>query len=325
MIILARFAFVLTLTVLGSLLGRPTAMVEYGLGALALGCVVVLGEVLLQRMATRDIIIIAAGKLLGLFAANLLLFVWYTKRDFNPLYGIIINILFAYLGGMIALSKRNELYDLIPWLTGTAIGSDASPKLLDTSVIIDGRIVDVCNSRFIEGELLIPRFVLKELQMVADSADSLRRQRGRRGLDVLKQLQDDNAVAIRIIDHDFPEIPEVDTKLIKLAKTIDAKVLTHDYNLNKVANLQDVVVLNINDLSNALKPVVLPGEKFIVQVMKEGKEYGQGVGYLEDGTMVVVDNGRAQIGKRVTVIVTSIIQTSAGRMIFTRYDEGEQA
>ncbi|HDP35905.1 MAG TPA: TRAM domain-containing protein, partial [Candidatus Hydrogenedentes bacterium] len=201
------------------------------------------------------------------------------------------------------------------------VGVAGSLKLVDTSVLIDGRIADICASGFIEGTLLIPRFVLKELQNIADSSDIVRRAKGRRGLDILKTLQDEKTpIAVSIIEDDPGNSREVDEKLILLAKQYAAKVLTTDFNLNKVAQIDGVVVLNINDLANALKPAVLPDELMEVKLIKEGKEPTQAVGYLDDGTMVVVDNGRGYLGKNVEVLVTSVLQTSAGRMIFTRFN-----
>ena len=194
-------------------------------------------------------------------------------------------------------------------------------KLLDTSVIIDGRIADLCETGFIEGTLVVPHFILQELQHISDSSDGLKRARGRRGLDILNVLQKMSNIKVELVEDDFPHVKEVDTKLIELAKQMDAKVLTNDFNLNKVAGIQGVRVLNINDLCNALKPVVLPGETIRVFVLKEGKEAGQGVAYLDDGTMVVVDHAKRWIGKNADVIVTSVLQTSAGRMIFTRLKE----
>jgi len=193
-------------------------------------------------------------------------------------------------------------------------------KILDTSVIIDGRIADICNTLFIDGSLVVPQFILKELQIVADSSDSVKRQRGRRGLDVLGQLQKSSQISIVISEIDFPEIKEVDSKLIELAKYLDAKIVTNDFNLNKVAQLQGIPVLNINELANALKPVVLPGETIQAFILKEGKEKDQGVAYLDDGTMVVVDNSRKLIGQTVEVTVTSVLQTTVGKMIFGRYN-----
>jgi uncharacterized protein YacL len=200
-----------------------------------------------------------------------------------------------------------------------------SLKILDTSVVIDGRIADICETGFLEGALLVPQFVLKELQQIAGSSDALKRNRGRRGLDILRRMQANADNDIRIVDNDFPKIREVDAKLVALGKALKGKVLTNDFNLNKVAELQGVSVLNVNQLANAVKPVVLPGEIMHVFVIKEGKEYGQGVAYLEDGTMVVIDNARQHLNKSVDVAVTSVLQTTAGRMIFTRLkDEFEK-
>ncbi|MBQ9263320.1 MAG: TRAM domain-containing protein [Clostridia bacterium] len=196
--------------------------------------------------------------------------------------------------------------------------TDACPKILDTSVIIDGRILDICKAGFLEGEILIPAFVLVELRHIADSADALRRNRGRRGLDVLNKMQEESRLPVRIEEKDYEDVPEVDVKLLRLAKDVNGAVLTNDYNLNKVAGVTGVKVLNINELAGALRPVVLPGEEMTVHIVRDGKEAGQGVGYLDDGTMVVVENGRRRVGETIDVEVTTVLQTSAGRMIFSR-------
>src|SRR3954471_21901206 len=206
-----------------------------------------------------------------------------------------------------------------------AAGPQRRYKILDTSVIIDGRIADVCETGFIDGTLVIPQFVLKELQLVADSADSLKRNRGRRGLDILQRIQKMSGVEVTISDMDFPDIREVDLKLIELGRTLQGKIVTNDFNLNKVAQLRGVEVLNVNELANSLKPVVLPGEIMKVFILKEGKEYNQGVAYLDDGTMVVVDNARKMISKTIEIVVTSVLQTTAGKMIFGRYIEAGMA
>jgi uncharacterized protein YacL len=195
--------------------------------------------------------------------------------------------------------------------------------LLDTSVIIDGRIADICRTGFIQGELVVPLFVLNELQHVADSADALRRNRGRRGLEILRQLQEESPVPVRLTDADMPSVREVDDKLIALGKELEAFILTNDYNLNRVAELQSVTVLNVNELANAVKTVLLPGESFAIHVLQEGKEQNQGVGYLDDGTMVVVEDGAVCIGSTVEVTVSKVLQTAAGRMIFARSEMGE--
>jgi uncharacterized protein YacL len=202
-----------------------------------------------------------------------------------------------------------------------ASGPQKRYKILDTSVIIDGRIADVCDTGFVDGTLVVPQFVLKELQLVADSGDSLKRNRGRRGLDILQKIQKMAGVEVVISDMDFPEVKEVDLKLIELARALEGKIVTNDFNLNKIAQLRGVSVLNVNELANALKPVVLPGEIMKVFILKEGKEYNQGVAYLDDGTMVVVDNARKMISRTIDIVVTSVLQTTAGKMIFGRYIE----
>ncbi len=193
--------------------------------------------------------------------------------------------------------------------------------ILDTSVIIDGRIVDILKTKFLSGKIIIPRFVLKELQQIADSTDPIKRQRGRRGLEMLHTIQKESGLDIAIQEEDFPETQEVDAKLVKLGKLLEAKILTVDFNLNRVAGIQGIKVLNINELSNAIKPVVFPGEQMQIKLIKEGKEHNQAVGYLEDGTMVVVEDARRNIGQDVKVVVTSVLQTQAGRMIFTRLEK----
>ncbi|HSB70413.1 MAG TPA: PIN domain-containing protein [Candidatus Methylomirabilis sp.] len=231
----------------------------------------------------------------------------------------------GYLGVLIALDKGREwnLSDFIRLLKEQPRAE--SYKLLDTSVIIDGRIADITETGFLEGTLVIPQFILRELQHIADSSDPLKRNRGRRGLDILQKIQKKVDIRVEISDMEFPEIREVDNKLVAMAKALHAKIVTNDFNLNKVAELHGVGVLNINELTNALRPVVLPGEDMRVYVLKEGKEYNQGIAYLDDGTMVVVDNGRRHIGQTIDVCVTSVLQTTAGRMIFSRLKEEAEA
>ncbi len=229
-------------------------------------------------------------------------------------------LIFPYLGLIVGV-RYGEGGHRTDKTATTELNPEERPpalKLLDTSVIIDGRIAELCETGFLEGTFIVPQFILQELQHIADSTDSLMRARGRRGLDILNHVQSNHKVEIRIVEDDFPHVKEVDAKLVELGKKLDAKILTNDFNLNKVAVLQGVQVLNINELSNALKPAVLPGETIRVFVLKEGKEAGQGVAYLDDGTMVVVDHAKRWIGKNVDGIVTSVLQTSAGRMIFTR-------
>ncbi|MBN2158160.1 MAG: TRAM domain-containing protein [Spirochaetes bacterium] len=242
-------------------------------------------------------------------------------------YSHIITPLIYHLSGFFVMMYFIINYDEILFLD-RIISPDLQSadekmayKILDTSVIIDGRIADLCDTGFIEGILVIPNFVLNELQMIADSADSIKRNRGRRGLDILNKMQKDQSIMVKITDMDFADISEVDAKLVKLAKIMNAKVITNDFNLNKVAEFHGVPVLNINQLSNALKPVVLPGEEMRVALIKEGKDQNQAIGYLDDGTMVVVENGRKRLNDEVDVTVTSVLQTTAGRMIFTRLKE----
>jgi uncharacterized protein YacL len=243
----------------------------------------------------------------------------------NTVIPILLTLLLGYLGFQVGFKKRDELINLFS-ISNRGKKKDVEEevvlketlKILDTSVIIDGRVADICQTGFLEGTIVIPQFVLEELQHIADSSDVLKRNRGRRGLDILNRIQKELAIKVEIYEGDFDEIQEVDSKLVKLAKLTSGIVVTNDFNLNKVCELQNVGVLNINDLANAVKPVVLPGEELNVQVIKDGKEYNQGVAYLDDGTMIVVEDGRDFIGKRIDVLVTSVLQTSAGRMIFAK-------
>lgn len=247
----------------------------------------------------------------------------------NEFVPILLTLLLGYLGFQVGFKKRDELTNLFSFTRASkkkAAGDlnedneQASKrlKILDTSVIIDGRIADICQTGFLEGTLVIPHFVLAELQHIADSSDALKRNRGRRGLDTLNRIQKEVNIDVEMYEGDFEDVQEVDSKLVKLAKLLNGTVVTNDFNLNKVCEIQNVSVLNINDLANAVKPVVLPGEELNVQVIKDGKEYNQGVAYLDDGTMIVVEEGRDYIGKRIDVVVTSVLQTSAGRMIFAK-------
>jgi uncharacterized protein YacL len=239
-----------------------------------------------------------------------------------PFLQVTILALMTYCGLVVGAAK-GEMLNLgaLGGLFGGETQAKTSFKILDTSVIIDGRIADIAETGFIDGALVIPQFVLRELQQVADSSDSMKRNRGRRGLDVLQRIQKMPQLNIQIVEDDFPNVREVDLKLIELAKLYSCKIVTNDFNLNKVAQLRGVEVLNINELANALKPVVLPGETIRVFILKEGKEYSQGVAYLDDGTMVVVDNARKMISKTIDVAVTSVLQTTAGKMIFGKFDE----
>jgi len=266
-----------------------------------------------------------AGLIVGLFAGALGNYVVgqlpLQDAGVAQVLSLLVYSVCAYFGLILGLWKGPECRVSDEGGLGLGMGQASSPKILDTSVIIDGRIADICETGFLEGPLIVPQFVLKELQHIAGSADSIKRNRGRRGLDILQRIQKNVDMTVRIVDHDFPKIREVDAKLVALGKVLKGKVLTNDFNLNKVAELQGVLVLNVNQLANAVKPVVLPGEVMNVYIMKEGKEYGQGVAYLDDGTMVVVDNARRHVGKNIDVAVTSVLQTTAGRMIFTRLKE----
>lgn len=275
----------------------------------------------LQRRSLKEILVVSLGTIFGLLLANLISlgFVFTIK-----IYGIIIyvalNLLLGYIGFQLAVRKKDEVRvksfeEKEPSKTQAVYGR---PKVLDTSVIIDGRILDILGTGFIDGTIIIPQFVLDELRHIADSADGLKRTRGRRGLDILKEMQNQLGVPISIVEKDYPEIAEVDSKLLKLAKEMNAAVITIDFNLIKVAHVQGVQPLNINELANAIKTILLPGEELQVAVVKDGKEPSQGIGYLEDGTMIVVEGGKKYLGQMVSVVVTSVIQTAAGKMIFTK-------
>jgi uncharacterized protein YacL len=242
----------------------------------------------------------------------------------RALLQLFVLMLMSYIGLMVGASKGDLLNftgGLAELFAGERAGGKRNLKIVDTSAIIDGRIADVVETGFLEGTLVVPEFVLRELQIVADSSDGSRRQRGRRGLDILQKMQSHPLLGVQIVEDDFPQLREVDLKLIELAKKMSAPILTNDFNLSKVAQLHRVRVLNLNDLANSLKPLVLPGEKMNIVVLKEGKEYNQGVGYLDDGTMVVVDHARRMIGRAVEITVTSVLQTASGKMIFGKLED----
>jgi len=299
-----------------------------GMGLL-MGGAIIFFEIRLRRASLKRLIGAAVGSLFGILAALLMSVVLdlsgafpYQTLSFLHL-GLLL--LTSYVGLVVGASKGDMLnLAALGGLFGSEKTANRSSKILDTSVIIDGRIADICETSFLDGVLVIPQFVLRELQLVADSADSLKRNRGRRGLDVLQRIQKMSNIQVQIVEDDFPHIRDVDMKLIELAKLYDGKIVTNDFNLNKVAQLHGVEVLNINELTNALKPIVLPGEVMRVFILKEGKEYNQGVAYLDDGTMVVVDNAKRMISKTIDISVTSVLQTTAGKMIFGKYDERTQ-
>ena len=298
---------------------------EAGAGiALGLGVLIMILETRLRRATFKTIWSATLGTLLGVLLGWMLGSI-YRSVAADPEMADFIRIFFLlvmpYIGLLVGIRKAE-------WFNPAAMvrlfrerHDGRTPKILDTSVIIDGRIADLCETGFIEGPLVVPQFILKELQLIADSPDGLKRQRGRRGLDVLDRLRKSVQIAVTISDQDFPEVRDTDSKLIEFAKRVEAKIITNDYNLNKVARLQGLRVLNINELANTLKPVVLPGESMQVFIIKEGKEKDQGVAYLDDGTMVVVDNSRRMIGQTISVTVTSVLQTTVGKMIFGSYNE----
>ena len=290
------------------------------------GVAIVLGEIRISTLTVRTLIGSALGSIGGIVGASLISQV-ISRMALEPVttqfIQISVLILMTYVG-LVVGAQKGQFLDITA-LEGLFIfdkgNSRRSHKILDTSVIIDGRIADILDTGFLEGVLVVPQFVLRELQQVADSTDSIKRNRGRRGLDILQRIQKKTSNAVEIMETDFPDIREVDLKLIELAKKIGGKIVTNDFNLNKVAQLRGVEVLNINELANTLKPVVLPGELMKVFILKEGKEPNQGIAYLDDGTMVVVDNARKMIGRNIAVAVTSVLQTTAGKMIFGRYEE----
>ena len=300
----------------------------WGIGGCFIGAgvavIVIALEMILGKVSTRGLSAAVFGLIMALVVSKILSGAIDMIPDTNPTFAGVIKIvmvlILSYMGIIFAMRGRDEFSLIVPYVKFERQDQKDTVMILDTSAIIDGRIFDICQAKFIEGRFLIPRFVLKELQQVADSADALKRNRGRRGLEILNKLKKSSYVTLKIHDEDFPEIQAVDEKLIKLAKLLSVKILTNDFNLNKVAELQGVTILNINELANALRPVVLPGETMEVRLVKEGKEENQGIGYLEDGTMVVVDNSKKLIGQTIHATVTSVLQTSAGRMIFAKFE-----
>lgn len=335
-IILIRTVFTMIFVIAGALIQPVPEWLGKGIGlpggsrllSAILGALLAAGiiffELRIRQASLKTLIGAAIGSILGIFGASLMGFLITAQQWDTPVKSFLtlsLTLFMAYCGLLVGAVKGDYL-DL------SALGgilSDRTTKLgykiLDTSVIIDGRVADIAEAGFMGGTILIPQFVLRELQQIADSSDSAKRNRGRRGLDILQRIQKNQGLDVQINETDFPQVKEVDLKLIELGKQLNAPIVTNDFNLNKVAHLRGVEVLNINELANALKPVVLPGEIMKVFVLKEGKEYNQGVAYLDDGTMVVVDNARRMIGKNVDMIVTSVLQTTAGKMIFGRVDD----
>ena len=300
----------------------PLALIGLFLGLL-IAISVIRAEQAIRKVSLRVIFGGVMGMIIGLFITFFLAYglnfigVTWEKQQIAPaIYALLAGIM-GYLG-LVLGSKKIEEFSLFSF-SQTKENSDY--RILDTSVIIDGRIADICDTGFIEGTLVVPRFVLDELQYIADSSDSMKRSRGRRGLDILNRMQRSNGINIEVVDQDFPKLKGVDAKLVAMAKKMNGKIVTNDFNLNKVAELQGIKILNVNELANALKPVVLPGEIMTVKIIKDGKEPGQGVAYLDDGTMIIVDNAQKYQGSNVDVIVTSVLQTTAGRMIFSELKE----
>jgi uncharacterized protein YacL len=319
-----RIIFFLIFVAGGFILGfREGYRYEGLLWGAGTGIIALIIEYVLTMIGFGTVVGGLLGLSIGLLFAKLIYFplkTIFTSMD-GTYISLIFNTLFGYSGLLLGLraGKDFTLANIVKAFKSRA--EESYLKIIDTSVIIDGRIVDVCEAGFIEGTFIIPQFILHELQHIADSSDALRRARGRRGLDILHKIQKLSNITVKIVDEDLPKIKEVDAKLVALARLHGAKIITNDFNLNKVAELQGVTVLNLNELANALKPVVLPGEKMNIFIVREGKEMNQGVGYLDDGTMVVVDNARKTINKQVDVIVTSVLQTTAGRMIFAKLRE----
>ncbi len=326
--VIVRLLFIVILFFVSYYL-RPFGMEQQtaGLAGLGIGAAILLFEMRLKRVSLKRLIGAAVGSILGIIGAYLMTLVLgqlTTPQNQNTLsfLQVLLLLLMTYIGLVVGASKGDMLnLAALGGLFGSEKSSKRAYRILDTSVIIDGRISDICATGFLDGVVVIPQFVLRELQQVADSPDSLKRNRGRRGLDILQKIQKMASLSVQIVDQDFPHVRDVDMKLIELAKVYEAKIVTNDFNLNKIAQLQGVEVLNINELANALKPIVLPGEAMRVFILKEGKEYNQGVAYLDDGTMVVVDNAKKMISKTIDIAVTSVLQTTAGKMIFGKYDD----
>ena len=323
-LLLVRILFLVTSMIIGYQIFVPMNSAILGIilgGSAAL--IMIFLEVGLRKVSVTGLSSAVFGLILGLIMAKLVGDAFSLAAiDSSTLNTIRVSLtlVFCYLGMVMALRGKDEFNIIIPYVRLRRQDETEEVVILDTSVIIDGRIVDILKTRFLSGKVVIPRFVLKELQQIADSTDPIKRQRGRRGLEMLQYIQKESGIGITLHDEDFPDIPEVDSKLVKLAKLLGGKILTVDFNLNRVASIQGIKVLNINELANAIKPVVFPGEEMQIKLIKEGKEHNQGVGYLDDGTMVVVEDARRLIGQEVRVVVTSVLQTQAGRMIFTKLE-----
>ncbi len=305
------------------LLGQYSPYI-YALIALVIGGAFIGLEVVAHQAKGRKLFFAAIGIMIGLYVGQFLGDLFISFAPTSEEFKYVFQVLFAYMGLTLAWLKEEEIKLSYMASTGLKAESKSPYKILDTSVIIDGRIADIAETGFLEGVLVVPKFVLNELHQVADSSDPLKRSRGRRGLDILNNMKASKKAVIKITEEDYPDTPEVDSKLLKLARYMNAVIVTNDFNLNKVAEFEGVEILNINELSNAVKPVVLPNEELRITVIKEGKDQNQGIAYLDDGTMIVIDNGKDFIGQEVNVVVTSILQTPAGRMIFTQMSDNQQ-
>lgn len=321
-----RILFVICCTLVGYQVGDVNNfnVLATSVAGCVFGLMIIFLEAGMRGISVRGLSSAVFGLMLGLIISRLMtqaLFALFPlDKSMRDITSYLLTLSFAYLGTAIALRGRDEFNLIIPYVKFRRQDEKTDTIVLDTSAIIDGRVVDILKTSFIEARLVVPRFVLKELQMIADSADAIKRQRGRRGLEILHMIQGDSRANLVVHEEDFPDVRDVDAKLVKLAKLLEAKVFTVDFNLNRIAELQGVRVLNINELSNALKSVVLPGEAIDVKPIKEGKEHNQAVAYLEDGTMVVVEDARRLIGQTIRVTVTSVLQTQAGRMVFAKLE-----
>ncbi|MCX5700058.1 MAG: TRAM domain-containing protein [Candidatus Omnitrophica bacterium] len=319
-LLFARILFLIGSMIVGFQLGDVRGALIGGVA----GFIIIVLEIGLRKVSVSGLSSAVFGLILGLIMAKIVgdaFSVTPLAPSIISSVRVILNLIFCYFGMIMALRGKDEFSVIIPYVRLRRQNQAEEITLLDTSAIIDGRIVDITKTKFLSGKIVIPKFVLRELQQIADSTDSIKRQRGRRGLEILHTMQKDSGLDISIHEEDFPETNEVDAKLVKLAKIIEAKILTVDFNLNRVASIQGVKVLNINELANALKPVVFPGEEMKIKLIKEGKEHNQAIGYLDDGTMVVVEDARKFLGQEVKVAVTSVLQTQAGRMIFTKIEK----
>ncbi|MFZ2357443.1 MAG: PIN domain-containing protein [Candidatus Omnitrophota bacterium] len=323
-LLLLRILFVVGSTIVGyqTIIIRGSSFL--GCAAAFVGAVIIiLIEMGMRSVSLRGLSSAVFGLILGLIMSKLVTDAFILAplaTEAMPVIRVVLTLIFCYLGMVLGLRGKDEFNIIIPYVRLRRQDQIEELAVLDTSVIIDGRILDIIKTKFLEAKMVIPKFVLKELQQIADSTDPIKRQRGRRGLEILHSIQKEAAQDIVLHEEDFPETQEVDAKLVKLAKLVNAKIITVDFNLNRVASLQGIKILNINELANALKPVVFPGELMQVKLIKEGKEHNQAVGYLDDGTMVVVEDGRKLLGQEVKVTVTSVLQTQAGRMIFTKME-----